>query len=235
MSSSSIQLGTDPQQRQLIAPAWHTIALVIALLAMSAYGARAVRSTPLIASHKLLHYAVIIAVEWILVAFILWGTKKHTFRELVGGHWNKPKDVLLDVGIALMFLLASYVVLIVVALLLLPGHSAGLERILPHTRTELETFALVALSAGFAEEIIFRGYLQKQLLSVSGNKPASIILQAVAFGASHGYQGTKRMALLGVFGCLFGILASWRKSLRPGMIAHTIFDLVGGLVFFVRH
>jgi len=33
-----------------------------------------------------------------------------------------------------------------------------------------------------------------------------------------------------VLGVLYGVLAAWRKNLRPGMIAHTCSDIVGGLL-----
>ena len=59
---------------------------------------------------------------------------------------------------------------------------------------------------------------------------AMIIAQGVLFGAAHGYQGTKLMFTIGVYGALFGILAAWRKSLRPGMMAHFLQDFISGLL-----
>jgi hypothetical protein len=38
------------------------------------------------------------------------------------------------------------------------------------------------------------------------------------------------MIVIAVYGCMFGSLAWWRKSLRPGMMAHFIQDAIGGLV-----
>jgi hypothetical protein len=34
-----------------------------------------------------------------------------------------------------------------------------------------------------------------------------------------------------LFGVLFGLLAVWRKSLRPGMIAHAWSDIFGVIIF----
>jgi len=45
-------------------------------------------------------------------------------------------------------------------------------------------------------------------------------LQAVLFGVSHGYQGLRPCLGITAYGLLFGLLAEWRKSLRPGIIAH---------------
>ncbi len=57
---------------------------------------------------------------------------------------------------------------------------------------------------------------------------AGALLSAVVFGASHGYEGGARMLLIGVFGFMFGLLAWWRRSLRPGMIAHAWHDALSG-------
>jgi membrane protease YdiL (CAAX protease family) len=43
------------------------------------------------------------------------------------------------------------------------------------------------------------------------------------------------MVLIAVLGAMFGVLALLRKSLRPGMIAHGLFDsLQGVLLWLVR-
>ena len=55
------------------------------------------------------------------------------------------------------------------------------------------------------------------------------MLQGVFFGLCHGYQGAKSVVTLSVYGCLFGLLAQRRRSLRPGMIAHFLQDGAGGL------
>jgi membrane protease YdiL (CAAX protease family) len=46
-----------------------------------------------------------------------------------------------------------------------------------------------------------------------------LLLQALVFGAGHGYQGARLMLVITIYGCLFGWLAIWRRSLRPGMVA----------------
>ncbi len=89
---------------------------------------------------------------------------------------------------------------------------------------------MLALTAGIGEEILFRGYLQRQFAALTRSTATGLVLQGVAFGAAHGYQGKKYMCVIAVYGCLFGLLAYWRRSLRPGMMAHFLQDAVGGLV-----
>jgi len=88
----------------------------------------------------------------------------------------------------------------------------------------------VSLTAGFCEEIIFRGYLQRAVCRVSNSMLLGVLLSAVVFGAAHGYEGAARMVLIGIYGLMFGLLAWWRKSLRAGMMAHAWHDALSGTV-----
>ena len=56
-----------------------------------------------------------------------------------------------------------------------------------------------------------------------------MIAQALVFGVAHGYQGVRDVVTITVLGAALGGLALWRKSLRPGMIAHAWMDIIGGL------
>jgi membrane protease YdiL (CAAX protease family) len=59
----------------------------------------------------------------------------------------------------------------------------------------------------------------------------AILLQGAVFGLAHGYY-EKVMVLIMVQGWLLGLLAYWRKSLRPGILAHGLQDAIGGIVAF---
>jgi membrane protease YdiL (CAAX protease family) len=84
---------------------------------------------------------------------------------------------------------------------------------------------LVALSAGFCEELVFRGYFQRQFHALTGSLAAAVALQALVFGAGHFYEGGWAVAQITLYGVLFGLLAAWRKNLRPGMLAHAWSDI----------
>ena len=90
----------------------------------------------------------------------------------------------------------------------------------PQDSFEVALWIALCVTAGICEEIVFRGYLQRQLGALAHSVTAGIVLQAIVFGFSHGYQGLKSMMMITIYGALFGILAWWRKSLVPGMLAH---------------
>ena len=88
------------------------------------------------------------------------------------------------------------------------------------------------MAVGFCEEIIFRGYLQRQLAAWT-NLPLGMVLSAALFGLGHRYQGGSAQIVLAFYGLFFGILAEKRKSLRPGMIAHAWHDAFSGLLAYL--
>lgn len=178
-------------------------------------------------------YVLTVLWEWGVVAYIVWGVRRHgsSLRELVGGKWNNWKAILKDVGIAAGFWLIALVVLFCTAIALhadKPG--PGIRFMLPQNRLEIFLWILTSMTAGICEEIIFRGYFQKQFSAWTGNIPAGVLLSAAVFGAGHIYQSGKSAIIITVYGVLFGILAEFRKSLRPGMITHAWHDGFAGLV-----
>jgi membrane protease YdiL (CAAX protease family) len=101
---------------------------------------------------------------------------------------------------------------------------------LPTGAIEIFVWVLLSSTAGFCEEVIYRGYFQRQIAGLFNSAWAGIVLQGIIFGGSHAYEGWQKMVQIGVFGILFGVLAHWRKSLRPGMIGHALFDIFQGIV-----
>jgi len=54
----------------------------------------------------------------------------------------------------------------------------------------------------------------------TGSVGLAIVGQAIIFGAAHGYQSVKSIALIIVWGALYGFLvAACRKTLAPGVLA----------------
>lgn len=231
MATTEVPPQVQPGSR-LIAPIWHTVVLLVILLGLSALSARFGSTAPMVTpSNHLITYAVTIIMEWLIFGFIWFGVRRRGvhMRDLVGGGWPTWKSVARDLGIAVLFLLASNAVLALIGRLLKTTPNPALRHLVPHGPAEIAVWLLLALTAGICEEVIFRGYLQKQLGIVARSALAGLLLQAIVFGAAHGYQGWKLMLTIFVYGCFFGWLANWRKSLRPGMTAHFLQDAISGI------
>ena len=217
----------------------HTVVLLAVILAVSLSTAQS--SHTFTARHgRVSTYAFTVFWEWALCAYVLWGARRRGvgLRELVGGSWQHLDDALLDVALAAGFWIVSAIVLAGLGYLLGLAQQTSLESarkslgfLLPHTNPELLLWLALSATAGFCEEIIFRGYLQRQFASFTRNAVAGLVLSALVFGLAHGYEGGRRMALIAVYGALFGLMARWRRSLRPGMMAHAWHDGFTGAVW----
>lgn len=150
------------------------------------------------------------------------------FRDLVGGRWATPKEVMKDIALG-AGLWAVWIGLMN-ARVLGEGTNAA-QGLLPRGILESLVWIPVALSAGFCEEVAFRGYLQKQFQAITGNAGWAVLFQAIVFGIGHLYEGLGQVGRITLFGVLFGLLALWRKSLRPGMITQAWSDIFGVIIF----
>jgi uncharacterized protein len=218
---------------EAIAPAWHTVIVLAALFGISLFGALK-GSLPGVGAHgRIPGYCVVMVFEWALVVFI-WNALRRRgmrVRELIGGRWERPVQILRDLGIAVVFMLVCGMGLLSgLGYLLKAAPNAAFRNMFPHGAVEITFYLMLTATAGFCEELIFRGYLQRQFAALTQSVVGGIVLQGIAFGASHGYQGWKFMVLISVYGITFGLLAIWRGSLRPGMMAHFLQDAIGGLL-----
>jgi len=246
-------LEAGPAATTTVAPAWHTVVLIAAILAVSATGASRVPGAHA-TIHRLQTYGVTIAMELAMFAWLLLGLwlKKSSLRSLLGANSIDIRAVALDFGIAVLFWIGSLMVLGTLAIAwqgieavvthrpLIEPHgqpSASQQRTLqalvqlaPSNGEEAAVWVLLCMVAGFVEEAVFRGYLQRQFTAWGrGSAAIGVVFSALMFGAAHGYEGARAMFLIAVFGALFSLLALFRRSLRAGIIAHCWQDIFVGL------
>jgi hypothetical protein len=222
-----------------VAPAWHTVVFIVIIIGFAALSARS--QGQMIAKHgRVSAYLLTMGWEYLLVGYIVWGARKQgvTLRELIGGKWKSVEDFLLDVAVAFGFWVVAAGVLAGLSYALglaSPAQVAQAKKqlgpLLPRTGLELGLWIALSATAGFCEEVMFRGYLQKQFRAWTSSSAIAIVLQGIVFGIAHAYQGGRRIILIGVYGALFGILAAWRRSLRPGMMGHMMQDSFSGIAF----
>lgn len=90
---------------------------------------------------------------------------------------------------------------------------------------------LLWATAGFGEEIIFRGYFMRQFVKFFGESKASILLNIVLlacfFGFMHSYQGITGQLVTGFVGALLALIFYLRKYDLWFIIAvHGFFDTI---------
>jgi len=233
-----------PEKPAPIAPLWHTLLIIALILGNSFLG-----SSKLGAVHgsvsRIVLYGGTFVTQLVLILLVWFGIHLRgvRMRDLIGGRWKTVESFLLDVVLAIAFLVVADALLVGVRVAIgtLDLHNLAKQKeetlrmlgpIAPHTYLEAGLWVLLSVFAGLFEEIIFRGYLQRQLGALGQNAVLGIIASAIIFGLAHGYQGVRMMVVIAVFGAFFGLLAHFRKSLRPGMMAHAMQDSLSGLVLF---
>lgn len=175
-------------------------------------------------------YIGLIAVELLLVSFVAAGVRGHGGKllDVFGRRWRTGGDGVVDVLLAMGTV--ALLRLCAPALYFFLGRwSSNTGFLLPEGFAESAVWIAVSITAGICEEVVYRGYLQRQLWCLTGILPSALVLQALVFGLGHIYQGWRPAIVTAIYGLVFGLLAAWRRSVVPGAIAHTAIDLIGGL------
>lgn len=227
----------DPRSLATVAPAWHTGILLAFLIGFSLLGASPPPaetsgghgiSRPVI-------YATVFVFQWILFTITWWGLRLRgvSVGSVIAYRWKGWSGV----G---RCLLLSAVCWIATFFVLTQGLDATgmrdpdqvrriVEMIVPRGPLELTLWMGVALTAGFVEEFVFRGYLQRQFSAWTRNHLLGAGLTAVVFGVGHIYQGLGSAVLIMSAGFAMSLFAYAFRSIAPGMVAHAFEDVISGI------
>lgn len=236
MATAAVPTNASPRAT-LVASPRHTAILVAIFLGLAIVGA--VFQSRAHSQHSMLHahpsviplYLSLIAAEWGLVLYVNRGLRQTgtPLSELIVASQSTRRRVAIDLLIAVCLWGIWMLFQMAWDRWLGPVHAASIRPFLAQRTLEIPVWLALSVSAGFAEELVFRGYFQRQFSALTGSTWLAWALQAVLFGVSHGYQGIEACAKITIYGALFGLVAFWSKSLRPGMIAHALTDAVAGI------
>ncbi|MGA7896348.1 MAG: CPBP family intramembrane glutamic endopeptidase [Candidatus Sulfotelmatobacter sp.] len=189
---------------------------------------------------KIFSYRRIVIVEWIaaLVAWI-------ALRSQVFLVWPAAHHAALHIG--MYFVLGLVLALLVGSLLpaVFARRSAKLRDktlkackrlafVLPDTQEERAWFALVSVTAGICEEVLYRGFLIRYLSDSPWHTGLWIALgiSSIAFGMAHSYQGVSGIIGTALLGAVMAVLFVATGSLWLPMALHAVLDL--RILFLLR-
>lgn len=176
----------------------------------------------------------------LLAIWVVWLVKRGRAAELgLARPASWPKTILLGIALAL----AVKLLVIPVGKLIELGGLAGPD----HSRHEAVQTSLSQLimmltvswtTAGFGEEVIWRGFFMGQVAKLFNNTKAawvlSIVLMVVLFGLLHSYQGLAGIILTGYVGLIFGIAyLLFNRNLWIVFIAHGTTNSISFLMLYL--
>jgi len=183
---------------------------------------------------KIFCYRRIVAVEWIatLAAWIAFGSSVFFIWPAVRQTTPQKIGTSFAWGFAVAFVAGS---LLQVVLTRRSGKLRdktlkafkGLAFILPITQEERSWFALVSVTAGICEEVLYRGFLIRYLADGPWHAGLWIALAvaSISFGLAHGYQGLSGIIGTGLVGAVMGVIFLATGSLWLPMALHALVDL----------
>ncbi len=174
------------------------------------------------------------AVLWIgvILVFLLWVIADRSFSEM--GFQNPHIDIVVA-GLTGLFVF-TYVLETTIEIRKEGSAEELMESapFLPTTGKEFLHFSFLAFSAGFCEEVVYRGFLVNYLMWLCDDPvigiTVAIWLPAIIFGMVHMYQGWTSVLKISIMSLLFGAIFIFSQSLLIVVILHFLVDLVGGFL-----
>ena len=234
-TTSPAMTGSTPKQ---IAAWWHLVGFLLIMAGTAYMGFRAQHASTgaagggQLAQHgqAISIYLVAAVMDWALLYYCWVGVHRWggTLATLTGARWASWRSLGIDIAITVPFFGIWEGTAYAVHWILGPSSAKSVDTLLPHSVVEVLLWIGLSITAGFCEEISFRGYLQRQFQALSGSVVIAVLAQALVFGLAHSYQGWKAVVVISVLGALYGVLAAWRRNLRANIISHASSDIWEG-------
>lgn len=191
---------------------------------------RSVRNAEAARLSRVALYANVILSLWLLAglcALVVWldgdtPADVHLRLDVIPGPWvGVAWTVILSSGGLLLFALSH----LIGRRMGWRGEEAMLRRMRPSGLRETLWIALIlSPTAGFCEELVYRGFLMSRIQSLSGSAATAALVSGLVFGASHLYQGPWGAVRAGLIGLGLTAPVLTLGTIVPSMAAHALID-----------
>lgn len=164
---------------------------------------------------------------WILAAFAMLAARFSDFDRADLRLITLPPMTLILASV--LTVAAGLAVMALGRILRLP-ESPLVRFLIPRSSHEKIAFIGLSVSAGIAEEIIFRSFLIAALLHASGSMATAVGVSIAVFAAAHAYQGWTGTLRVGLLGLVLTTTYLITGSVYPSIVAHVALDILAGLV-----
>jgi membrane protease YdiL (CAAX protease family) len=169
-------------------------------------------------------YVAIFLINWGLALFVFWKLKREgeSVRDLIAVDGN-PCRFNWKPALILFLVFNSIWVIYVNAYAWLAGQwpsYSGLEM-----WQKIIFIGLFPISAGFTEELFWRGFIITQLEAVRQSSKRAILFSAIGFALVHGIFFPDRLASTFLLGLVAGSYYVRERKLLPLMLTHAFMDI----------
>ena len=172
------------------------------------------------------------------VLILLWAWVSRTPWRSLGLYRPRSWFVAIGLGAALGVVEKLLMKVLIMPLLGAPAVNPHFSYLADNPRAALFFAAYAVVGAGFAEELVFRGYLieriERLLVRVAGKKTIAILVSTAIFASLHyqqGAAGIENAAILGLLAAL--IYVGFGRNLWPLVAMHAVYDLLSlFLIYF---
>ena len=189
---------------------------------------------PLPLRSKLRLYGRNVCAQWFLAVVMLLILRRHGLS--AGDAGQRLADAPLTFAITLALLIVLAVVSWIVLRRVRRAQPAALRAAVGRLRSlvpafglEMAAFVIVCLTAGFCEELLYRGWMVNILHAATGSTWAAVGASAIVFGMGHTYQGAKGVLRTAFIGLQLAVLYVMVGTLIPGQILHAGVDILAGV------
>ena len=134
-----------------------------------------------------------------------------------------------DLILAALLTTAAAVLVLAAGKLVRSSESALVDYLIPRNSNERIAFVGLSISAGIAEELVFRSFLIAAVAEASGSTGTAVAVSVGVFAISHSYQGLLGMIRVALLGLILTVPFLLTGSVYPSMIAHATLDILAGL------
>ena len=168
-------------------------------------------------------FCSLIVLHWLSVAFtVLFLRRAHVPLSEIGFRWKIS-------GVATFFIILTVAGAALIALRATWGAgelpTEKWQLLYPFTISERCLWVVVAITAGFCEEFVYRGFGIRYLQARGLRTWKAVTLATLSFIFIHGFAAFIAFPFFAIAGLIFAAIFLWRNSLTPVIYIHALFDL----------
>lgn len=217
------------------------IGLIIVLMGSTVFWLPSVYKTILSDDFEVRNYSMQLA-DWAIVGLIICFILFLEKNKLSSLNIKKINSDSFSLGMALGGLSMIYIVIhkLFLAPFLTFRHEAAVSNINSGIDSVGPEFIFVfgifnVMTAGVAEEIIYRGYATERLLMLKSSKVIVFLLPLIAFVLMHYRKGFEHMILVLIVGALFQLFYLKYRNLTITIIGHLLIDSLAYTSILMGH